>query len=449
MKKFKNLLNVSLIKGKTDEKDFTYIHKNFKFTFSYNFTLVTQNFMDLLCKNFILDEQKKLQNCSYRIIIGGKCLIIRDQYNENSTYACITLYNEKNKKFNNNIDYFLIMHDRKEMNKYLDYILKNNIWNYFKKINYNYKDEYKKIINAEGKSIGYLVLNNENIMQLGHIDNRNNNYLNNNGNSIEINKIPRIKIKSMNFNENDLNIPQYYSNRINKNSKSPLPIKNNINLLNNNNNQLNNKTNIIMSKEIDNNKAKQILNQNININLLNEEAKDKINEELFKLRKENKYLKKEIKELKEEYYNEKSKNQQLSLKIKELNEIIKKEKENKFKETNLINSKDKIIQLYEQLITKEKEIKSLKSKFPFELSENEELMSVIFFSPNQKIHHSIICKNTDQFTKIETQLYKEYPEYGNLENYFIVNGNKINKYKSLKDNNIKDSDIIILNILNE
>jgi len=76
-------------------------------------------------------------------------------------------------------------------------------------------------------------------------------------------------------------------------------------------------------------------------------------------------------------------------------------------------------------------------------------MSVIFFSTNQKIHYSIICKNTDLFTKIETQLYKEYPEYGNLENYFIVNGNKINKYKSLKDNNIKNSDIIMLHVLDE
>lgn len=76
-------------------------------------------------------------------------------------------------------------------------------------------------------------------------------------------------------------------------------------------------------------------------------------------------------------------------------------------------------------------------------------MSVIFISPNQKIHYSIICKNTDQFTKIETLLYKEYPDYGDLENYFVVNGNKINKYKTLKDNNIKNSDIITLHIFDE
>jgi len=196
--------------------------------------------------------------------------------------------------------------------------------------------------------------------------------------------------------------------------------------------------------------------QTINNNILNNEINDKINEESVKLRKENSYLKKELKVLKEEFKNEKIKNQQLNLKIKELNEIIKNEKENKFKKNNIINSNNKIIELFEELRTKEKEIKdkneeikNLKSRFPFELGENEELMSVIFISSNQKIHYSIICKNTDQFTKIETQLYKEYPEYGNLENYFVVKGNKINKYKSLKDNNIKNSDIITLHIFDE
>jgi len=170
------------------------------------------------------------------------------------------------------------------------------------------------------------------------------------------------------------------------------------------------------------------------------------------LRKENGYLKKELKELKEEFNNEKNKNQKLNLKIKELVEILNNEKENKFKES----SNNKIIELYEELRSKEKEIKdkneeikNLKSRFPFELGENEKLMSVIFISPNQKIHYSIICKNTDQFTKIETQLYKEYPDCGDLENYFVVNGVKINKYKSLKENNIKNSDIIIMHVFDE
>ena len=49
--------------------------KNFQFNFPYNFTLVTENFIDLLCKNFNEKEQRKLKGIPYKIIMGGKCLI--------------------------------------------------------------------------------------------------------------------------------------------------------------------------------------------------------------------------------------------------------------------------------------------------------------------------------------------------------------------------------------
>jgi hypothetical protein len=261
----KNLLNVSLIQVKGEQKDFSYIHKDFKFDFTYNFTLVTQNFMDLLCENFIIEEQEKLSKNSYKIIIGGRCLIIRDRNNENSSFACITLYNEKNKKFNNNVDYLLIIDDIKEMNKHLNFILKNNIWNYFKIIKYQYKDEYKIILNTEGKTIGYLILNNENIMQFEPIENRNNNFLNKN--NVNMNKFNTL-------NNNN-------SNRKFNNSENPLGFKTNPNLHNNNNNQLKGKKNIIINKnlnKISTNRTKQILDKSINS--LNEKSKDKINEEL-------------------------------------------------------------------------------------------------------------------------------------------------------------------------
>jgi len=331
--------------------------------------------MDLLFTNFIIKEQNELKESSYKIIIGGKCLIIKDTYDEISPYAFIALYNEKNNKFNNNIDYILKIDDRKEMNKHLNYILNNNIWNYFKIINYLYKDEYKIIINTEGKTIGYLILNNENIIQFSHIENKFNNYLNKNtDNRKEKKKRTRIENRSLDINMNNSNIlnNSNNSNQISKNKKNPSSIKANDNLHINNNNQLNNKKNIRMNKS--NRKAKQILDQNINVNFLSEESKDNINEELFKLREENNYLKKELKDLKEVYNKEKNKNEQLNLKINELNENIKKEKENKFKESNIIDSKNKIIELYEDLRSKENEIKNLKSKFPFELSKNEKIV---------------------------------------------------------------------------
>ena len=72
-------------------------------------------------------------------------------------------------------------------------------------------------------------------------------------------------------------------------------------------------------------------------------------------------------------------------------------------------------------------------------------MSVIFTSNDENLHHSIICRSIDIFNVIENRLYKEYPEYSENDNYFVVNGKIVNKEKTLEENNIKNSDIIKLN----
>ena len=75
-------------------------------------------------------------------------------------------------------------------------------------------------------------------------------------------------------------------------------------------------------------------------------------------------------------------------------------------------------------------------------------MTVNFTSVDSRIHnYSTICKNTDIFNNIETKLYKDYKEYFDTENYFTVNGKKIHKNKSLEENNIRNNDIIMLNII--
>ena len=108
------------------------------------------------------------------------------------------------------------------------------------------------------------------------------------------------------------------------------------------------------------------------------------------------------------------------------------------------DTKNEIIKLMKEVKEKDKEIQELKSRFPFELKEGEKLMTVIFTSVDQKIHYSIICKNTDNFTVVENKLYDKYSEYRESINYFMFKGGKINKYKSLEDNNIKNSEVILL-----
>ena len=94
---------------------------------------------------------------------------------------------------------------------------------------------------------------------------------------------------------------------------------------------------------------------------------------------------------------------------------------------------------------KEKELKELKSKLPFELSKDDKLMSIIFNSTDQRIHCSFICKNTLQFSELESILYrqKEYQDLKNLEIYFLVHGKKINRLETIEENGIKNGDIII------
>ena len=224
----------------------------------------------------------------------------------------------------------------------------------------------------------------------------------------------------------------------------------NQNNMNNNNNCFSERNeNNFMNNRYSTNETQKILEQSYNKAIsANKDLENKIKE----LKKENSDLKKEIGDLKDKLNKEKNDNKNLNIKIKELEDLLKKEKENKFEKGN---ANVNLLELIGELTLKDKEIREKNkeiqklneriSRFPFELSENEELMSVIFISTDQKIHCSVICKNTDQFTKVETQLYKEYPKYKDIENVFFVHGGKINKYKSLKDNNIKNNDIIQLN----
>ena len=75
------------------------------------------------------------------------------------------------------------------------------------------------------------------------------------------------------------------------------------------------------------------------------------------------------------------------------------------------------------------------------------LLSVIINCIEKNILCPVICKDNDIFVYVECSFYEKYPEFKDTENYFLVNGNKINKYRTLKENGIKDCDIILLNII--
>ena len=59
----------------------------------------------------------------------------------------------------------------------------------------------------------------------------------------------------------------------------------------------------------------------------------------------------------------------------------------------------------------------------------------------------MICKNTDKFYEIEYKFYSIYSEYSETYNIFKVKGKKINKGKSLKENNIYNHEIITFQMI--
>ena len=207
----------------------------------------------------------------------------------------------------------------------------------------------------------------------------------------------------------------------------------NLKYLPNNNININDNKNNEKENQINKEDGKNIENKNI-IELKNE---------LIKEKEKNKFLEKELCE-------EKNKNKNLEEVISKLKNEIENLKENEKLKNISINGTEKE-SLFNIIIDKEKEIKELKdklSRFPFELEKGEKLMVINFKSFNEEMeNYSIICKNTDIFNKIENKLYEEYAEYYDTVNIFKVNGNRINKNKSLELNQINNNDTIIIESL--
>ena len=50
-----------------------------------------------------------------------------------------------------------------------------------------------------------------------------------------------------------------------------------------------------------------------------------------------------------------------------------------------------------------------------------------------------------KFFELEEIVYGKHQKYRATENYFLVNGTKINRFLDLEGNSIKDGDVIVMN----
>jgi len=113
---------------------------------------------------------------------------------------------------------------------------------------------------------------------------------------------------------------------------------------------------------------------------------------------------------------------------------------------NLQNNSDKMLKLYEKISELNEKIEGLNEKinrYPFILEKGEKMLSVIFATA--LINYSMICKNTDTINKLEAELYKNYPELYETNNFFLYKGNVVDKFKTFEELKLKNGDIIIIN----
>ena len=114
----------------------------------------------------------------------------------------------------------------------------------------------------------------------------------------------------------------------------------------------------------------------------------------------------------------------------------------------IIKKDQKIIVLETEIKTKNIELKRLNIDLQVKIDENRNnrRINVKFQSSDSIINTTISSFENDKFVVLEEKLYVEFEQYRDTNNIFLMNGNQILKFRSLKENNIKDGQVIILSV---
>jgi len=168
--------------------------------------------------------------------------------------------------------------------------------------------------------------------------------------------------------------------------------------------------------------------------------------EIYTLQKEEKkniYFDNELELKKKEKIKEEENYNLMEIK---LNSIKYKEQELIVKEMNL---KEKEMKLKEKEIYYQKEYDELKRRNEninnIDKGQEENKISILIRDfREQKIYFPIVCSKNDKFIKIEDLLYEKYPEFKEKETYFLCNARKVNRFQTLEENRIHNSDVIYM-----
>ena len=147
----------------------------------------------------------------------------------------------------------------------------------------------------------------------------------------------------------------------------------------------------------------------------------------------------------------------LKMELAEAEETIEKQKsiikelENKLNIYNTTtNNLNNDINNYKNIISKkDTELNNLKSQLNNKMNKNfnfDDIMVVNFISSEQNVHYAAKCLKTNTFAEVEENLYKEYPQYRETNNYFTANGQQVLRFKTIAENKIGNGFPVILNL---
>ena len=123
---------------------------------------------------------------------------------------------------------------------------------------------------------------------------------------------------------------------------------------------------------------------------------------------------------------------------------------------NIISNLQKLInQKEEEIKNLNKSLNNINNHYNMKSSYQNELMlnsnkdiKLKFVSTDSKVQTFIPCSLNDLFAAVENQLYEKYPEFREVNNTFLSLGKCILKFKTIKENGIKNGDNILLVVNN-
>ena len=79
-------------------------------------------------------------------------------------------------------------------------------------------------------------------------------------------------------------------------------------------------------------------------------------------------------------------------------------------------------------------------------NENKDIINFSIKSTDQLFNSNIICRSKDRFNAIMNIIIEKEPSLAEKIGYFMCNGAKVNEYKSIKDNEIKNNNVVLMYI---